>query len=271
MAHAGAARRQLRAQVGELLYGRNAVLEALRAGRRRVDYLAVARGAEARGTLAAILEEARRRQVAVRMVERQDLDRLAPGHQGVALQASGYPYEELEALIARASPRALFLLLDCLEDPQNVGTLLRTAEVVQVAGVVIPAHRAVGITPAVSNASAGAVEHLAVAMVGNLVQAMEALREAGVWLIGVEDRPIAQVYDQVDWRGPVALLVGSEGRGMRRLVQESCDLLVRLPMAGRIGSLNVAVAGSIVLYHAWRQRTREAAPEGGDGSFARNL
>ena len=252
MARAGTGCRRREAPLGELLYGRNAVLEALRAGRRRAYYLAVARGSQRSGTLEAILELAAHRQVPVREVEREELDRLAAGHQGVALQVTGYPYAGLEALIERAGPDALYLLLDCIEDPQNLGTLLRTADAVGVAGVVIPAHRAVGVTPAVANASAGAVEYLTVAQVGNLVQAMESLRAAGVWLVGLEDVPEAQLYDQVDWRGATALIVGSEGRGMRRLVRERCDLVVRLPMAGHVGSLNAAVAGSIALYQAWR-------------------
>lgn len=255
MARAGAEHRRREGSGIEFLYGRNAVLEALRAGRRRFFGLAVARGARAGGLLSTILAEAQQRRVAVREVERQELDRLSDGHQGVALQASGYPYQELEALTARVDPRAMFLLLDCVEDPQNLGTLLRTAEAVQIAGVVIPEHRAAAVTPAVSNASAGAVEHLPVARAGNLVRAMETLQAAGVWLVGLEDVPEAQLYDQADWQGPIALVVGSEGRGMRRLVREHCDILVRLPMAGRINSLNAAVAGSIVLYHAWRQRS----------------
>ncbi len=243
-----------RTRTMEFLYGRNAVLEALRAGRRRVYTLAVARGARAEGTLGTIIELARERGVPLREVERQELDRLSDGHQGVALEASPYPYANLDALCAGAGPGSLFLLLDLIEDPQNVGTLLRTADAVGVAGVVMPERRAAGITPAASNASAGAVEHLHVAQVTNLVQAMEALRQAGVWLAGLEDVPEAQLYDQVDWRGPMAVVVGSEGRGMRRLVREHCDLMVRLPMAGHVSSLNAAVAGSIVLYQAWRQR-----------------
>lgn len=241
----------------ELLYGRNAVLEALRAGRRRPYALAIATGARAEGTLAAILELAQARGLPVREVERDELDRLADGHQGVALEASPYPYEEPDVLVERAGPDALYLLLDLIEDPQNLGTLLRTADAVGVAGVLIPAHRAAGVTPAVSNASAGAVEHLPLAQVSNLVQAMEELRRAGVWLAGLESLPEAQLYDQIDWRGPMALVVGSEGRGLRRLVRERCDLLVRLPMAGHVSSLNAAVAGSIALYHAWRRRASE--------------
>lgn len=257
MARAGGERKRREIQLGDLLYGRNAVLEALRAGRRRFHYVAVARGAQPTGTMAEILEAAQALGVPQREVERRALDELAPGNQGIALQTSGYPYEDLDSLLGRVSPGALFLLLDCIEDPQNLGTLLRTAEVVQVAGVVIPERRAAGVTPAVSNASAGAVEHLAVAQVTNLVRAMEALSEAGVWLAGLEDVPEATVYDQADWQGPLGLVVGSEAKGMRRLVRERCDFMVRLPMAGRINSLNAAVAGSIALYHAWRTRTRE--------------
>jgi len=241
----------------DLLYGRNAVLEALRAGRRRPYTLAVARGARAEGTLAAILDLARERGIPVHPVEREQLDAMAEGHQGVALEASPYPYADLDDLLKAVGPASLFLLLDLIEDPQNLGTLLRTADAVQVAGVVIPERRAAGITPAVVNASAGAVEYLPVAQVTNLVQAMEALRGAGVWLAGLEALPEAQPYDQADWRGPMALVVGSEGRGMRRLVRETCDFVVRLPMAGHVSSLNAAVAGSIVLYHAWRVRTAE--------------
>jgi len=230
------------------------VLEALRAGRRRAYYVALARGVQRSGTVALILEEASRQGVPVREVDREELERLVPGNQGVALSVSPYPYADFDDLLGRAGPEALYLLLDLIEDPQNLGTLLRTGEAVQITGVIIPEHRAASVTPAVSNASAGAVEHLHVAQVGNLVQAMDALRQAGVWLVGLEDVPEAQVYDQADWRGPLALVVGSEGRGMRRLVREHCDFMVRLPMAGRIRSLNAAVAGSIVLYHAWRGR-----------------
>jgi len=272
MAHAGVARRkrgeaptrsgspprayrQGMAQAMDLLYGRNAVLEALRAQRRRPYTLAVARGAKAEGTLGVILELARQRGIPVREVEREQLDAMAEGHQGVALEASPYPYVDLDDLLKGVGPQSLFLLLDLIEDPQNLGTLLRTADAVQVAGVVIPERRAAGITPAVVNASAGAAEYLLVAQVTNLVQAMEALRAAGVWLAGLEALPDAQLYDQVDWMGPMGLVVGSEGHGMRRLVRETCDFIVRLPMAGHVSSLNAAVAGSIVLYHAWRLRT----------------
>jgi 23S rRNA (guanosine2251-2'-O)-methyltransferase len=147
------------------------------------------------------------------------------------------------------------LALDSLQDPQNVGSLLRTAEAVGVHGVIVPERRAVGVTPAVSRASAGAVEHLLVAQVTNLARVLEELKGRGVWVVGVEDVPAAQDYRDVDLDMPLVLVVGGEGPGMRRLVMGTCDLLLRIPMRGHVGSLNVSVAGSIVLYQAWSGRT----------------
>jgi 23S rRNA (guanosine2251-2'-O)-methyltransferase len=150
------------------------------------------------------------------------------------------------------------LLLDHLQDPQNVATLLRTAEALGVDGVVMPAHRAAGVTPAVVNASAGAVEHLRIVQETNLVRAMQALQEAGLWLAGVELAPGAKLYVEADLTGPLGLVVGSEGEGMSRLVRETCDFLIYLPMAGKVNSLNAAVAGSVALYEVWRQRAQAA-------------
>jgi 23S rRNA (guanosine2251-2'-O)-methyltransferase len=243
----------------EILAGRNPIHEALVAQRRRVYTVICAEGADEKGTLAEILRLCRDRGIPIITAKRQELDRLsdALSHQGVLAEVSPYPYATLDDLLAAAARRgeAPFLLaLDGLQDPQNVGTLLRTAEAVGVHGVILLERRAVDITPAVSRASAGAVEHLLVAKVTNLVQTFEALKRAGVWIVGVEDHPHAQDYRQVDLNMPLALVVGSEGEGMRRLTAERCDLLVRLPMRGKIGSLNVAVAGSIVLYQAWAAR-----------------
>jgi len=150
--------------------------------------------------------------------------------------------------------RPFLLALDSLQDPQNVGSLLRTAEAVGVHAVIVPVRRAVGITPAVSRASAGAVEHLRIARVTNLARTLDDLKTERVWIVGAEDRPGAQDYREVSLDMPLVLVVGSEGRGMRRLTAEKCDLLVRIPMRGHIGSLNVSVAGSILLYEAWRAR-----------------
>jgi len=244
----------------ELLYGRNAVHEALLAGRRRCESLLVAEGAQEKGTMAAILSLAAERGVPVKQVNRRQLDGLGPvNHQGIAAQMEAYPYVDVDAMLALARQRnepPLLLLLDCLQDPQNLGTLLRTAEVVGVHGVAIPRHRAAEITPAVSNASAGAVEHLLIAQVTNLVRTMEELKERGVWIVGLENIPEAQHYHEAKLNMPVALVVGGEGQGLSRLVRERCDLWVKLPMRGHIDSLNAAVAGSIALYEMWRQRDR---------------
>jgi len=243
----------------EILYGRNAVHEALLADRRRCEGLLLAEGARESGTLAGILQLAAERHIAVKQVNRRQLDALGPvNHQGIAAQVEAYPYVEAGATLALARQRnelPLLLLLDSLQDPQNLGTLLRTAEVVGVHGVVIPRHRAAEITPAVSNASAGAVEHLQIAQVTNLVRTMEELKEQGVWVVGLENLPEAQDYHQTDLKMPLALVVGSEGHGLSRLVRERCDLWIKLPMRGQIGSLNAAVAGSIALYEIVRQRT----------------
>src|SRR5947209_4160251 len=243
----------------ELLYGRNAVREALRAGRRRFRRLIIAeRAREGGGGLRDILDEARRAGVAVLEAPRQQLDHAAPGvnHQGVMLEAEAYPYVDFADL---AEPPGggrppLYLALDQLQDPQNVGTLLRTAEAVGVDGILIPEHRAAAVTPAVVNASSGATEHLRIAPVTNLARSLERLKEAGVWVAGLEGVPEAGPLDEADLRGALALVVGSEGGGISRLVRERCDFLVRLPMRGRIASLNAAVAGSIALYAIDRQR-----------------
>ena len=246
----------------ELLYGRNAVRESLRAGRRTVYKVLLTEGVKESGTVADILNTARGQGIVPQRVERRQLDGLGDvNHQGVAAEVEPYPYSDPEEMLKVAEERGdrpLLLLLDCLQDPQNLGTLLRTAEAVGVHGVIIPKRRAVAVTPAVVNASAGAVEHLFIARVTNLVQAMERLKAADVWVAGLEDVPEAQLYHRADLNIPLALVVGSEGAGMRRLVRERCDFLIRLPMRGRIGSLNASVAGSIALYEIWRQREAES-------------
>jgi 23S rRNA (guanosine2251-2'-O)-methyltransferase len=244
---------------GELLAGRNAVYEALRAGRRQVSRVLLAENAEEKGTLQQIVQICRRRGIALTPAPRYDLDEMGAGleHQGVIAEVSAYPYVELDDLLAVSQQRQedpFLLMLDSLQDPQNVGSLLRTAEAVGIHGVIVPERRAVGITPAVSRASAGAVEHLAISMVTNLVRTIEELKAKGIWVVGVEEHPSAQDYRRVDLKMPLALVMGSEGAGMRRLVLERCDLIIRIPMQGQIASLNVAVAGSILLYQAWSAR-----------------
>jgi 23S rRNA (guanosine2251-2'-O)-methyltransferase len=244
----------------ELLYSRNAVYETLRAGRRQPFQLEVAEGAQEKGRLSEIIQIAQARQLAVKRLPRGRLDRVHANHQGVLLEASGYPYAELTDIFELADGRSepLFvLLLDALNDPQNFGTLLRTAEVVGVHGVIIPLARTVGVTPAVVNASSGASEHLLVAQ-ANLHQAIKALKEAGAWIIGLEGSQQAQDPERIRLDGPLGLVVGSEGEGMRPLTVKSCDMLLKLPMKGQIESLNAAVAGSVALYLAYLARTKSS-------------
>ena len=243
----------------EMLYGTNAVREALRADRRTYRRLLV----DARARPDRVLEEitllAQKKRCPVDSRHRDQLGRMCRSreHQGVVLEVSSYPYAtvaEISRAAREAGPAALVLVLDRVQDPQNVGTLLRTAEAVGVQGVVLPKREAVAITPAVVRASAGASEFLRIAREGNLVPALARLKEAGLWVLGLEGEPTASLYTAVDWDRPLAIVVGSEGFGLRRLVHERCDGLVRLPMRGRINSLNASVAGSVVLYEIWRAR-----------------
>lgn len=242
----------------EWLYGRHPVYEALRAGRRRLYRLRVAEGVQVKGRLGDVLRLAETLDLPVEWAPRAMLDAVVPHghHQGVVLEAGPYPYADLADMWARAEERGeapLFLLLDALQDPQNLGTLLRTAEAVGVHGVILPRRRTVTVTPAVVSASAGASEHLLVGQ-ANLVQAMAWLQERGVWVVGLEGSQAARPLAEVDLHGPLALVVGSEGAGLRRLVRERCDVLMRLPMRGAVDSLNAAVAGAVALYFVWQAR-----------------
>ena len=242
----------------EIIYGRNAVYETVQAKRRQPFSLEMAEGTQEKGRLSDILRLAKERKIPVKRVPRGRLERLKANHQGVALEASGYPYADLTDIFELADKRGepLFvLLLDSLNDPQNFGTLLRTAEVVGVHGVVIPLARTVGVTPAVVNASSGASEHLLVAQ-ANLSQAITALKDAGAWIIGLEGSGQAQSPDKVRLDGAIGLVVGSEGEGMRPLTVKSCDILMKLPMKGQIESLNAAVAGSVALYLTYLARQK---------------
>jgi 23S rRNA (guanosine2251-2'-O)-methyltransferase len=243
----------------ELIYGRNAVYECLRAKRRDVFKLVVSEGAQEKGTLAQCIQLAQERRIAIQRVPRAQLDKINEGHQGVAAEVSGYPYVTLDETLRTAqgdSAQPLFLVLDCVQDPQNLGTLLRTAEATGVNGVVIAEDRAASVTPAAVNASSGATEHLKIVRVANITRALEKLKESDLWVVGLDasGAPGAVDYMTVDLRGPLAIVVGSEGQGMRRLVRETCDILVKLPIRGQITSLNAAVAGSILLYETLRQR-----------------
>ncbi len=242
----------------EWIYGRQAVREVLRAERRTVWLLQLAETARAQGPLEEILTLARKKNIRVEKVPAAALDKLGGNHQGVAVHAGEYPLAPLEEILARAEsagPDALLLILDQIQDPQNLASLLRTAEAAGVQGVILPLRRAAGVTPAVVNASAGAVEHLAIAQT-NLAQAIEEIKRRGIWVAGLEADSAGESLLEADLGGPFALVIGSEGEGMRPLVRKSCDRLLRLPMRGRIESLNAAAAGSIALYLVLQQRTR---------------
>lgn len=243
----------------DTLYGRRPVYESLRAARRQATRLLLAEGVKQTRTVADILQQASDLGLPIERAPRQALDdRTAGGnHQGVVLLTQPYPYVELDDVFEITSQQdapPFILLLDLLQDVQNVGTLMRTADAVGVHGVVVQERRGAGVTPGVVRASSGAVEHLAVARVTNLVRAMEILKESDVWLAGLDMDPAAQRYDQANLSGGLGLVVGGEGEGLRRLVRETCDFLIRLPMEGQVASLNAATAGSVALYAAWQAR-----------------
>lgn len=241
----------------EILYGRNAARECLRARRRHVYNLLLADVLEPAAIIDEIIGLAGRSKIPVQRVPRKTLDNLAKGHQGVALEVGRYPTVSVEDILARANKLAeppFLVALDHLEDPHNVGAILRTAEITGVHGVIIPRQRSAGVTPAVVNASAGAAEHIWLAEVPNLVQALVKLKQANVWLAGVEDTPASSLYSEANLSGAIAVAIGSEGKGMSRLVKETCDFLINLPMRGQIGSLNASVAAGLILYEVWRAR-----------------
>ncbi|HEV2249557.1 MAG TPA: 23S rRNA (guanosine(2251)-2'-O)-methyltransferase RlmB [Candidatus Limnocylindria bacterium] len=251
-------------EAGEPIAGPHAVLEAMRAGRAiRKLYISQDRSLRT-GAVSDLIAEAQERRIFVNYLDKLDLSRLSPveNHQGVVAIFEGRAGVDLDELIVHLdaeSAQPLVLIVDSLQDPQNFGVLLRSAEGAGVAGVVIPRHRAVGLTPAVAKTSAGASEHLLVAEVANLRQAIDTLKAKGLWVVGTDETGDL-LYDEVDYRGPTALVIGAEGEGIRRLVLEGCDQVVRIPMEGRIASLNAAAAGTVVLYEALRQRRRDVAP-----------
>ncbi len=246
----------------EALVRRHPVLEALRDGRRDMTHLWVEQAKDNRD-LRPILDEAQARHVPVSTIPKPELDRLAQRykadikHQGVLLETGPYVYSDPEAMLTLAAERGqrpLLLLLDLLHGPQNIGTLLRTAEAVGAHGVIVQDRRAPEITPAVVQYSVGSTEHLLIAKVTNLVQTMNSLQEQGVWIAGMDMDETAEPLGQVDLNRSLGIVVGHEGEGVRRLVRDRCDFLVQFPMRGRVESLNAAVAGSILLYAAWQAR-----------------
>ena len=240
----------------EFIYSRNAVYETLRAKRRDIFEILIAEGAQEKGKIEQILKLAKELKVKVTRDPRARLDKIHENHQGVAAEAGRYPYLDVIEILERARQKSelpFVLILDSLQDPQNFGTLLRTAEAVGVHGIIIPLARTVEVTPSVVNASSGASEHLLVAQ-SNLAQAMDALKDADVWMVGLDQDGGKMEANSRHLRGALGLVVGSEGEGLRELTRKKCDIILQLPMRGQVESLNAAVAGSVALYLAYLAR-----------------
>ncbi|MGE3798414.1 MAG: 23S rRNA (guanosine(2251)-2'-O)-methyltransferase RlmB [Thermomicrobiales bacterium] len=236
---------------GDILYGRNAVAEAFR-GNRQIHRLYVAEGVRWDARMQQIRSDAERRGVPVETTQRQVLDDTVGGerHQGVLLVTSPYSYSTLSELLESAAP---VLILDHLQDPQNVGTLLRSAEVFGVSWVIIPKDRSASITPAVVNASAGSVEHLSIVQETNISRVIDMLKQQNYWIVGLDNAGDVSPIHELEVSYPFGLVVGAEGSGLSRSISGRCDFLARIEQLGQIESLNAAVAGSIALYHLTRQ------------------
>lgn len=244
-----------------VIVGRNPVLEALRAGR-PVERLLVAKGASG-AAIDEIVALARRSGLTVQFDDRRRLDRLAEGHvhQGVVAVAAPVPYvsvDEILALARRRGEEPLLLALDEVQDPHNLGSLLRSADGAGAHGIVVPRRRSAGLTMTVARTSAGAVEHVPVAQVSNLVQTLSDLKGRGMWVAGADTAGQREYWD-ADLSGPLVIVIGGEDKGLGRLVRQTCDFLVRIPMYGRINSLNAAVAGALLLFESSRQRRQKRA------------
>jgi 23S rRNA (guanosine2251-2'-O)-methyltransferase len=245
------------ADMPTIIEGRNPVLEALRSGR-PVGKIILAKNIERHGVIAEIIHLAKSRGIPLEYVERQviDLQSQTRANQGVIAVTAAKEYAGLDELLAipqNKKETALFIILDGIEDPHNLGAILRTADASGAHGVIIRARRAVGLTSVVEKASAGAMEYVPVARVANISQAIEILKKSGVWIVGI-DQAGNMDYTQVDYRPPTAVVIGSEGQGLSDLVKKHCDFLALIPMKGKVSSLNASVAAGVILYEVVRQR-----------------
>ena len=240
--------------VGEMIAGKNPVLEALRSGR-EINKLFIAEGVKKTG-VQELMDLAKERGVLVQFVPKQKIDKLAENHQGIVAAVAAYDYAELEDLFEVAKAKnedPFFLILDELEDPHNLGSIMRTADAIGVHGIIIPKRRAVGLTAVVAKASTGAIEHVPVVRVTNLAQTVDELKERGVWIAGTDAKGSAD-YRKMDATLPLAVIIGSEGKGMARLLRDKCDFLYHLPMIGHVTSLNASVAAALLMYEVYRKR-----------------
>ncbi|MFA7173998.1 MAG: 23S rRNA (guanosine(2251)-2'-O)-methyltransferase RlmB [Kiritimatiellia bacterium] len=243
---------------GDWIYGRRPVLEVLRAGGRHIYDAVLPVPVVDTSELAEIRAAVLKQGLAFRVMDREELDQLCDGgnHQGVALRTGGFPYVSFEQILHDVKERrdALVVLLDHIEDPQNIGSILRSANAAGVTGVILPEDRAAGVTPAAVRASAGASEYMRVAKVVNLVRAIQSLQAEGVWVTALDRSESSRDYTTVDFSGRVGLVVGSEGKGVSRLVRERSDFVASIPMLGEVHSLNAGVASAIAMYEIVRQR-----------------
>lgn len=244
-------------QEEEIVAGKHSVTEALRSGR-TINKIWIAENAQKHLTQP-IIAEAKKLGIVIQHVDKRKLDQLAPGvqHQGVVAQTAPYAYAEVEDLLKVAEEKGeapFLLILDEIEDPHNLGSILRTADCTGVHGVILPKRRSAQITATVSKTSAGAVEYVPVARVTNLAQTIEQLKELGIWIVGTVVDAHEEIYDATVFDGPVAVVIGNENKGMGRLIREKCDVLAKLPMAGRINSLNASVAAGVAMYEVLRRR-----------------
>ena len=240
-----------------IIYGINAVTEALKARGRAFEYVAVARERHDQ-RVQRIIAECRSQGIAVRSTPRQDLDRLAAtqSHQGVVAVTSEKDYSDVDDLLARRRGKYAFIVvLDGVEDPHNLGAIIRTADAAGADGIVIPERRAVGVTGTVAKASAGATEHLPIAKVTNVSRTVEELKRKNVWTVGLDERG-DRLYDKIDYNTDCALVLGAEGKGLHEHVRHHCDFVVKIPMLGQVPSLNVSVAAGVVMCEVARQRRK---------------
>lgn len=239
----------------EIIGGKNPVLEALRADR-DINKIWIAEGVQKKG-IAELLQLAKEKKVIVQFVPKKKIDGLTDSnHQGIAAAVAAYNYAELDDLFKVAESRSedpFFLILDELEDPHNLGSIMRTADAVGVHGLIIPKRRAVGLTAVVAKASTGAIEHIPVVRVNNLSQIVDELKKRNVWIAGTDAKESVD-YRKMDASLPLAVIIGSEGKGMSRILREKCDFLYQLPMVGHVTSLNASVAASLLMYEVYRKR-----------------
>lgn len=240
----------------EWITGRNPVFEVLSAHHRDSFQLLIADGAKIEGQLAKIIDLGQKYRLQISKVSRKQLDKLSENHQGVALETAPYRYSDIYEIISAAKKKdePLFVLvLDMIQNPQNLGTLVRTAAAVGMHGIIMPQAKAAGVTPAVVHASAGSTEHIRIAQM-NLMQAIDILHEEGAWVIGLEGGNGSTPVNPKKLGGPLAIAVGNEGDGLRQLTRKACDELFALPMNGKVESLNAATAGSVMIYLSYLNR-----------------